>query len=58
MRRARVASRLAAIVIERERSAAALAHFRAMKISVMPAKAGIHVSATPPYDAGFPLSRE
>jgi len=28
------------------------------KIGVMPAKAGIHLSAASLYDAGFPLSRE
>jgi hypothetical protein len=33
-------------------------HFRGAKIGVTPAKAGIHISAAPLYDAGFPLSRE
>jgi hypothetical protein len=32
--------------------------FRGTKIGVMPAKAGIHISAAPLYDTGFPLSRE
>jgi hypothetical protein len=32
--------------------------FCGTKIGVMPAKAGIHFSAAPLYDAGFPLSRE
>jgi hypothetical protein len=33
-------------------------YFRRTKIGAMPAKAGIHISAAPPYDNGFPLSRE
>jgi hypothetical protein len=33
-------------------------YFRRTKIGAMAAKAGIHISAAPPYDNGFPLSRE
>jgi hypothetical protein len=41
-----------------DRSLWSLLHFRGTKVGLMPAKAGIHLSAAPLYDAGFPLSRE
>jgi len=50
----RVSTRAAGPVAQGER----VLRFRQSKIRVMPAKAGIHISAAPPYDNGFPLSRE
>jgi hypothetical protein len=41
-----------------DRTLESVLHFRGAKVDVMPAKAGIHLSAAPLYDAGFPLSRE
>jgi hypothetical protein len=41
-----------------DRSLESVLHFCGTEVGVMPAKAGIHLSAVPLYDAGFPLSRE
>jgi len=49
---------LGALTDGHKRNARSVLHFRGTKAGVMPAKAGIHLSAATLYDTGFPLSRE